>query len=200
SDLISWGFIGARTSSSQIHRQLASSLPMPVGFKNSIEGHIDSVIQGALAAQQPHSFLQIDQAGKINITNSLGNKDSHIVLRGSDKGPNYDENSLKLAIETSHQLGLQNKILIDCSHGNSQKNPLNQGKVLSSVITQYLEGNSHILGLMIESHLEEGSQSFNSSSLSSSLSLTDPCLGWSETEELILFVDEKLSSSVCSFV
>ncbi|MES2200556.1 MAG: 3-deoxy-7-phosphoheptulonate synthase [Chlamydiota bacterium] len=198
SDLISWGFIGARTSTSQVHRQLASSLPMPVGFKNPIEGSIESVIQGAIAAQHPHSFLQIDEMGVVGITGSLGNKGSHIVLRGSDSGPNYDPASINLAVNTSYQFRLENRILIDCSHGNSQKNHLNQKNVLSSILTQHEEGNSHILGVMIESHLEEGSQSFNSSSLNPSLSLTDPCLGWSETEELILLVNEKLSSSLCS--
>ena len=198
SDLISWGFIGARTSNSQIHRQLASSLAMPIGFKNSIEGSIKSVIQGALAAQHPHSFLQIDETGMIGITKSTGNSASHIVLRGSDAGPNYDPSSVNFAINTSCQLHLRNRILIDCSHGNSQKNPMNQKKVLSSILAQHIEGNSHILGVMIESHLEEGSQSFDSSSLSPSISLTDSCLGWSETEELILFVNERLSSSLCS--
>lgn len=198
SDLISWGFIGARTSNSQIHRQLASSLPMPIGFKNSIDGSIESVVQGAIAAQHPHSFLQINELGMVEITKSLGNEASHIVLRGSDTGPNYAPYSISLAMKTSHQLKLKNRILIDCSHGNSQKNPMNQKKVLSSILSQHIEGNSNILGVMIESHLEEGNQSFDSSFVNPSLSLTDPCLGWPETEELILFVNERLSSSLCS--
>lgn len=198
SDLISWGFIGARTSTSQIHRQLASSLPMPIGFKNSVDGSIENVIQGALAAQHPHTFLQINEMGVMKITKSIGNKASHIVLRGSDTGPNYDPLSINIAIKSSLQLELENRILIDCSHGNSQKDPLNQKKVVSSVLTQHIEGNSHILGVMIEGHLEEGHQSFNSSPLNPSLSITDSCLGWSETEELILLVNEKLSSSLCS--
>jgi 3-deoxy-7-phosphoheptulonate synthase len=198
SDLISWGFIGARTSTSQIHRQLASSLEMPVGFKNSIDGGVESVIQGAVAATSSHTFLQIDETGVVGVTKSLGNSASHIVLRGSNAGPNYDPYSINHTIEIAQRLGLQNRILIDCSHGNSRKDPLSQKKVLSSVLTQHIEGNPHILGVMLESHLEEGSQSFNSSSVSPSLSLTDPCIGWSETEELILLVNEKLSSSLCS--
>jgi len=198
SDLISWGFIGARTSTSQIHRQLASSLAMPVGFKNSIDGSIESVIQGALAAQHPHSFLQIDAMGMVGVTKSLGNSASHIVLRGSDTGPNYDPYSVNSAIKTAHELNLQSRILIDCSHGNSQKDPTNQKRVLDSIVTQHIEGNPHILGVMMESHLEGGSQSFNSSSLSPSISLTDPCLSWPETEELLLLVNERLSSSLCS--
>jgi 3-deoxy-7-phosphoheptulonate synthase len=194
SDLISWGFIGARTSTSQPHRQLASFLPMPIGCKNGIDGNIESVIQGALSIRHPHSFLHIDDDGKVCAKKSLGNLATHIVLRGSELHPNYDSKSIAQAIHLSNESGLNSRILIDCSHGNSKKNLNKQVEVFSSVINQYKEGNPHILGVMLESHLEEGNQMF-SSSICPSTSLTDPCLGWSKTEELLLSAHEELSSS-----
>jgi len=198
-DLISWGFIGARTSTSQTHRQLASSLPMPVGCKNGIDGNIESVIQSALAARHPHSFLHIDEEGRVSAMKSLGNRASHIVLRGSDLKPNYDHESVLFATKLCEELSLDTRILIDCCHGNSQKDLDKQIDVFSSVFTQYKEGNHHILGVMLESHLKEGHQSF-SSSICPSTSLTDPCLGWSKTEDLLLSVHEELSSSSSSII
>lgn len=199
SDLISWGFIGARTSTSQTHRQLASSLPMPIGCKNGIDGNIESVIQGAIAARHPHNFLHIDAEGRIGVIKSSGNRASHIVLRGSDLKTNYDHESILFATKLCEDLELDSRILIDCSHGNSQKNLNNQIHVFSSVFTQYKEGNHHILGVMLESHLKEGNQLF-SPSICPSTSLTDPCLGWSTTEELLLSVHEELSSSSSSVI
>lgn len=195
SDLISWGFIGARTSSSQIHRQLASSLPMPVGFKNSIEGNLEHVIQGAVTAKHSHAFLQADVQGKIGLIQSTGNPSAHIVLRGSDTKPNYDEASISEALRISESYGLESGILIDCSHGNSRKDPLKQAVVLESILRQRLGGNRKIIGVMMESHLQRGNQLLSSSDPSPSISLTDPCLGWEETEELLLSIHESLSAS-----
>lgn len=198
SDLISWGFIGARTSSSQIHRQLASASLMPVGFKNSTEGTLESAIHGALAAESSHSFLNIDDDGYVQEIKSSGNSFCHIVLRGSDKGSNYDPNEIQLAKEISSQNGIKSRILIDCSHGNSKKNHRRQEEAFFSIISQYLQGNKNILGSMIESHLEEGNQPFDSISLNPSISLTDPCIGWDTTERLILSAHEELSGSLLS--
>ncbi|MBX9924558.1 MAG: 3-deoxy-7-phosphoheptulonate synthase [Rhabdochlamydiaceae bacterium] len=199
SDLISWGFIGARTSSSQIHRQLASHLPMPIGFKNPIDGNIESAIQGALAAQSPHSFFHIDEQGKIQMAKSMGNLYSHIVLRGSFDAPNYDPASLLNAVHLCKKHGLSSRILIDCAHDNSIKKPLDQKIVFQSAVEQYLSGNEQIMGIMMESYLKSGSQSIDSPLLDPSISITDPCLDWDTTEELVLFLHESLlhNSNAC---
>jgi 3-deoxy-7-phosphoheptulonate synthase len=198
SDLISWGFIGARTSSSQIHRQLASHLPMPVGFKNPIDGNIDSAIQGAVAAQNGHSFFHIDELGKIQLVKSLGNPHSHIVLRGSCHKPNYDPASLFEAQELCKKQGLSPRLLIDCAHDNSIKKPLDQKLAFHSALEQYLSGNEQIMGIMMESYLKSGNQSIHSPFLDPSISITDPCLDWDETEELVLFLHESLLQSANS--
>ena len=198
SDLISWGFIGARTSSSQIHRQLASSSLMPIGFKNSIDGNLESAIHGVLAAERSHSFLNIDNEGYVQEIKSLGNPFCHIVLRGSDKRTNYDPGDIQLATHLCKEHGVNSRILIDCSHGNSQKNHLRQEEAFFSTIRQYVLGNKNILGSMIESHLEEGNQPFESLSLNPSISLTDPCINWDTTERLILSAHEELSESLLS--
>lgn len=192
SDLISWGFIGARTSSSQTHRQLASHLPMPMGFKNPIDGNVDSAVQGAIAAQSSHSLFHIDELGNIQIVKSLGNPSSHIVLRGSYEGPNYDPASLLSTLRTCKMHGLSSRLLIDCSHDNSENKPFDQKNVFQSVLEQYLSGNEQIMGVMMESYLKSGSQPIQSHPLDPSTSITDPCLDWDSTEELILFLHESL--------
>lgn len=192
SDLVTWGFIGARTSSSQTHRQLASHLPIPIGFKNPIDGNVDSAVQGAIAAQSPHSFFHIDEMGKIQMVKSLGNPYSHIVLRGSCEGPNYDPPSLLSTLQACKKYGLSSRLLIDCAHDNSQNKPLDQKNVFQSVLEQYLSGNEQIMGIMMESYLKSGSQSIHSYPLDPSISITDPCLDWDSTEELILFLHESL--------
>jgi 3-deoxy-7-phosphoheptulonate synthase len=192
SDLISWGFIGARTSSSQIHRQLASFLPMPIGFKNPIDGNVESAIQGALAAQSPHSFFHTNDFGKIQMVKSLGNPYSHIVLRGSCEAPNYDPSSLLSTLHLCKKNALSSRILIDCAHDNSIKKPLDQKTVFQSALEQYLSGNEQIMGVMMESYLKSGSQNINSSPLDPAISVTDPCLDWNTTEELVLFLHESL--------
>jgi 3-deoxy-7-phosphoheptulonate synthase len=184
SDLISWGFVGARTSASQPHRELASSLPFPVGFKNSPDGNIQQAIQAMVSARQPHRFPSINEQGSLIIKESSGNPNTHVVLRGSSTSSNYDPLTIADTAEQLALCGFKNRILIDCSHGNCRKEFARQKTVFENVLDQ---GNPSILGMMLESHLEEGSQllSESPSSLNYGLSVTDPCLGWSETESLV---------------
>lgn len=186
-DLASWGFIGARTSASQPHRELASLLAMPIGFKNGTDGNVDQAVHGALSGKSPHTFLHIDEEGKLVVVQSEGNPHTHVVLRGSWEKPNYDPESVKEALVKMHHFGIKTRLLIDCSHGNSQKEFLQQKTVFNSVLEQMLSGNDAIMGMMLESHLEAGSQflSEDPSSLEFGVSVTDPCIDWSMTEELV---------------
>jgi 3-deoxy-7-phosphoheptulonate synthase len=190
SDLVSWGFIGARTSSSQIHRQLASLLKLPMGFKNSTDGNLESAIQGAITAQRPHKFIHMNPLGKIAEVTSQGNPFSHIVLRGSTSGPNYHSSDVLMALRK-----LDRRLLIDCAHDNSPSKPFDQRDVCLNALEQYLSGNGKIMGVMLESHLKAGNQSISALSIDPSISLTDPCMGWEETEELICLVHEALLES-----
>ena len=183
-DLVTWGFIGARTVSSQTHRQLASALTMPIGFKNDLDGNIDHAIHAIVAARHRHTFLGINGDGKTSSMKSLGNPYAHAVLRGSLDTPNYDSATVNLTVEKLHDLQLPSRLLIDCSHGNCHRQPEKQVDVFHSVVQQIEEGNTHIMGLMLESHLEAGNQLL-SEKISPSVSLTDPCIAWSTTEELI---------------
>ncbi len=185
-DLVSWGFIGARTCASQVHRQLASLLAMPVGFKNSVDGNIDLAIQGVVAARAPHTFLHLDSQGGLQAVQSEGNRYAHIVLRGGLYEPNYDPETVEQAIRKMHLAGIKQRLVIDCSHGNSQKDYLKQKEAFYATLEQIHSGRE-IAGLMLESHLEAGSQFFSESPslLKSTLSVTDPCIDWAMTEELI---------------
>lgn len=200
-DLVSWGFIGARTSSSQIHRQLASYLPMPIGFKNGIDGNIEQAINGMMAARAPHSFLHINQKARVEIAQSEGNFHTHLVLRGSGEGTNYDLLSIQGAQRKIKEINpsLCNSILIDCSHGNCQKEYTKQKEVFQTTLLHILKGNRNILGMMLESNLLPGDQRLSPSSLKPGVSITDPCLGWEESEALLSSASETLSSSVMSF-
>jgi 3-deoxy-7-phosphoheptulonate synthase len=186
-DLISWGFIGARTSASQPHREIASRLPFPIGFKNSPDGNVEQAIHAMVAASTPHRFPHISDEGTLTLLESEGNPYSHVVLRGSKTHINYDPKSIAETIETMQTHGLKNRLLIDCSHGNCQKEYGRQKEAFHSVLEQFERGNHKILGMMLESNLEEGYQylSESPSSLKYAVSVTDPCLGWSETETLI---------------
>jgi 3-deoxy-7-phosphoheptulonate synthase len=195
SDLVSWGFIGARTSSSQIHRQLASSLSMPIGFKNSTDGNLESAIQGALSAQKRHTFIHINDDGFVCQTKSSGNPHSHIVLRGATSSPNYNHVDILKAVDQSKSEGLTNRILIDAAHDNSHKKSANQKAVCHNVLEQCLRGNESIMGLMIESHIKSGNQAISSPYIDPSISITDPCIDWEETEELITLINETLLST-----
>ena len=188
-DLISWGCIGARTTESQIHRQFASGLDMPVAFKNSTSGNVDIAIQGALVALHPHSFLGMNEKGQISILHTKGNPHSHIALRGGEGRPNYDESSITSILNRLKQAGLPQRIIIDCSHDNSTRQHEKQIDVFRSVIEQAVDGNNAIRGLAIESHINGGSQQFHAdrSLMKYAVSLTDPCLDWTTTEQLILW-------------
>ena len=194
-DLISWGFIGARTSSSQTHRQLASSLLMPIGFKNSTDGSWESALLGALVANHTHSFLHINEEGLLTQVASRGNPCTHLVLRGSDAQPNYDEKTIREVLKASEKQGLSKRILIDCSHGNSQYDPLRQIEVFHSVLSQYAGNKTKILGMMLESHIEGGKQPFSPLNNDPYISITDSCLDWHTTEELVLTAHAILSNT-----
>lgn len=184
-DLVTWGIVGARTSSSQVHRQMASHLPMPIGFKNETDGTVDNAICAALAARHPQSSIGIDEKGKICSMKTSGNPYTHVVLRGSQSSSNYDHLSIHEAIQKQRLYGLSSRLLIDCAHGNSQKDPKKQQEVFVNVLEQIQEGNNLVMGLMLESHLQGGN----------ALSLTDPCLDWSTTEQLILWAYQSLPQS-----
>lgn len=197
-DLISWGSIGARTTTSQIHRQMAAALPMPVGMKNPISGTPDVAIQAVIAATQPHTFCGLTDLGTSAIVQAKGNPDAHLVLRGWDRQPNYDSNSVNDALNRLRCAGLPSRVLIDCSHDNSNKKYDRQPLVFQAITDQILAGNTSIRGLLLESHLFAGSQSLSSNrhALTYGVSVTDPCLDWQATEQLILSEAERLDSSI----
>jgi 3-deoxy-7-phosphoheptulonate synthase len=195
-DLITWGFIGARTSASQPHRQFASARSMPIGFKNSTDGNLENAIHGVLSAMTAHASMHIDSHGKLCAIQSEGNSFSHIVLRGAYKFTNYDPASVRVALEMLKKFRLQERLMIDCAHGNCQKRFDKQHEVFLSVLEQIEKGNDKIFGLMLESHLESGSQPLTEdlSVLKSAVSITDPCLDWKTTEELIYSAASVFSS------
>ncbi|HSA59178.1 MAG TPA: 3-deoxy-7-phosphoheptulonate synthase, partial [bacterium] len=158
SELISWSAIGARTTESQTHREMASGLSTPVGFKNGTDGNIQTAINAMQSALKPHHFLGIDANGKIAVFKTRGNPYSHVVLRGADSGPNYDPESIARCEKALEKHGLRKKIMVDCSHGNSNKDHKNQPKVFDHCVDQVLSGNTSICGMMVESNLHEGNQ------------------------------------------
>lgn len=191
-DLVSWAAIGARTTESQIHRQLASGLSMPVGFKNSTEGNSKVAIDAMVAATSNHTFFGIDTYGRVAVVKTTGNPDAHIVLRGSNKGTNYDETSIRDTVNLIQERGLLTEssrpIMIDCSHGNSAKDYRRQSKVVEHVLEQMQTGRHRIMGVMIESNLHESQQNWVvGEQLKHGVSITDACIGWEETERLILY-------------
>ncbi len=193
-DLITWGLIGARTSASQPHRQMASGLPFPVGFKNDIHGELDVAICGILSARMSHSFLHIDDGGQLNALETAGNPYTHLVLRGSETKTNFDPHSVAVGLSALLNNQLEPCIFVDCSHGNSGKDHRRQSIAFESVIQQSLDGNEAIAGLMLESHLVAGKQGIgDKGSLNYGVSITDSCMGWEETESLIRWADDKLS-------
>lgn len=186
-DLITLGMIGARTSASQVHRHLASSLSMPVGFKNSIDGNIETAFQGILTAQQSHHWVSLNNNGQIAVQKTEGIKDGFLVLRGSPSKSNYDPGSLDDACLLADSFDLPKRFIIDCAHGNSGKCPDKQTDVFRKCLSYIEEGRQEIMGLMLESYLKKGSQSFPCSphSLAPDVSITDPCLNWDSTAVLI---------------
>jgi 3-deoxy-7-phosphoheptulonate synthase len=182
-DLISWGAIGARTTESQIHRELASGLSMPVGFKNGTGGSIQIAVDAILSASQPHHFLSVTKQGVSAIVSTTGNTSCHLILRGGKSGTNYDAESVASAARTLRAAGLPEAVMVDCSHGNSLKDYRNQPKVAKAIAEQIADGSTQISSVMIESNLVEGSQKLNSNlkELTYGQSVTDACLGWDET-------------------
>ncbi|MDD5458303.1 MAG: 3-deoxy-7-phosphoheptulonate synthase [Phycisphaerae bacterium] len=185
SDLISWAAIGARTAESQIHRQMASGLSMPVGFKNATDGNLNTAIDAITAAAGPHSFLGIDRDGKTIIAETKGNKYGHLVMRGGTLGTNYASEYVAFAEVLLKKAKVHNGIIIDCSHANSDKDFKKQARVVQSIAEQIESGNKSIAGIMLESFLEEGKQDVHSKNPVFGQSVTDSCIGWDETEELI---------------
>jgi len=195
SDLISWGAIGARTTESQIHRQLASGQDMPIGFKNSTSGNVQVAINAVRAAMHPHQLLGIDQAGRPTIFSTLGNEHCHVILRGGWHKPNYDAATLAEVQQQLIQDRLPPYLMVDCSHGNSQQIYLQQAAVVNDLCQQIENGNSSIAGTMIESHLVEGNQHFvPGKKLTFGQSITDACLSWDQTLPLLTQLAEVCQS------
>lgn len=194
-DLMSWGAIGARTAESQPHRQMASGLSMPIGFKNATDGSFTVAIEAIHASAAPHAFIGLNEEGHVAVFRTLGNKYGHIVLRGGKSGPNYSSEYIAFAKEIMRKKHTPPNIIVDCSHANSNKDPKNQPKVLNDVIRQRSEGEKDILGVMIESNLLPGRQDIpdDLKLLTPGLSITDACLGWEDTETAILKAWESLS-------
>lgn len=193
-DLVSWGAIGARTTESQTHRELASGLSCPVGFKNATDGDIQVAIDAIKSASQPHHFLSVTKQGRSAIFQTAGNEDCHIILRGG-KHPNYDMFSVDDASEMLVRAGLAARIMIDASHANSRKIPARQVDVISDIATQVARGSRSIFGLMIESNLVEGRQDVvPGQPLTYGQSITDPCISWERTEGAL----EELATAVRS--
>ena len=186
-DLISWTAIGARTSESQTHREMASGLSTPVGFKNATDGDLDVAINAIISASNRHSFLGINSLGKSAIVRTNGNRYGHIVLRGGGGRPNYDTVSISLAEQALAKAGLPQNVVVDCSHANSWKKPEFQPLVMKDVCHQIREGNRSVVGMMIESNIEAGNQPIpkDLSQLKYGCSVTDACVGWNTTAEMI---------------
>ena len=196
--LVSWAAIGARTTESQTHRQMASGLSMPVGFKNGTDGDAQIAVDAMISAQSPHAFLGIDHFGQTCIVHTNGNPYGHLVLRGGRSGPNFGADAISAAQAQLNKAGVLSQLLVDCSHGNSNKDHTLQNIALNSIIEQRVAGNADIIGCMLESNLNPGSQSLNCpiEELEYGVSVTDACIGWDETEELLRDAYAKLADVV----
>ncbi len=206
-DLITWGAIGARTTECQLHRELASGLSAPIGFKNGTDGNIQIAIAAIQAALHPHHFLSVHKNGQVAIVSSRGNSDCHLILRGG-KEPNYDADSVAAACARLHKAGLDCRLMIDCSHANSEKQPHNQLHIAGNIADQLCAGSRAIFGVMVESHLHEGAQPFTPGrddrrKLRYGQSITDPCIGWEDSVQLLEILSEgvkgrRLTTGECS--
>jgi 3-deoxy-7-phosphoheptulonate synthase len=196
-DLITWAAIGARTTESQTHREMASGLSMPVGFKNGTDGSLQIAVDAMLSARTPHSFLGIDQDGITSVIRTTGNPVGHVVLRGGRSRPNYDTQSIQEAGQSLKKAGLAEVLMVDCSHANSGKQHARQEEVWDNVISQRASSNLSLIGMMIESYLEEGSQPFpqDPAKLCYGVSITDACLGWEATERMLRTGHAKLTEA-----
>ena len=186
-DVITWTAIGARTTESQTHREMASGLSMPIGFKNNTDGSLLAAMNAMLAASRPHHFLGINHHGLASIVTTTGNPDGHLVLRGGKSGPNFDDMHVQQATQELSQLGLNPRMMVDCSHANANKDHNRQVTVLDSITQQIEAGSRHILGVMIESHLVEGKQPIpeDLSQLTYGQSITDACVNFETTAEML---------------
>jgi 3-deoxy-7-phosphoheptulonate synthase len=194
-DLVSWGVIGARTTESQTHRQLVSGLSMPTGFKNPTNGNIRTAIEAIKTAAAPHSFLGVTSDGLSGFFRTRGNKFGHLVLRGGSEGPNYGAEHVAYAHALMEKMGIEPAVIVDCSHANSGKSASKQAAVMKDVIGQVCAGESAIVGTMLESYLVHGKQDARpGKALKPDVSVTDDCIGWEETEELLMWAFEKLRS------
>jgi 3-deoxy-7-phosphoheptulonate synthase len=194
-DLVTWAAVGARTTESQTHREMASGLSMPVGFKNGTDGSLQIALDAMISARTQHSFLGIDQDGITSIIRTTGNPVGHIVLRGGRARTNYDAVSLRDAEQQLSKAGLPSVLMVDCSHANSGKQHARQEEVWRSVIEQRKLGNDAIIGMMVESYLQEGNQAFPrpANELCYGVSITDACLGWEATERMLRWAKAELA-------
>ncbi len=197
-ELISWAAIGARTTESQTHREMASGLSMPVGYKNATDGSLQTAVDAMFAARSPHSFLGIDEDGVTSIVRTSGNPDGHIILRGGRDRTNYDAQSILEAETSLRKAKLAGTLMVDCSHANSGKQPERQEVVWQSVIAQRAAGNKSLIGLMVESNLQEGSQPFPQppEKLVPGVSITDACVSWETTERMLAWGYEALADKL----
>lgn len=191
-DLVSWAAIGARTTESQTHRQMASGLSMPVGYKNNTDGNLQIAIDAMKSASYPHSFLGIDENGKTAVVRTKGNPWGHIILRGGNNLPNYEPEAIRIAEDKLRQAGLNPAIMVDCSHANSGKKHERQEVVWQSILEQRYAGNDNLIGMMLESNIHEGNQKLPevlhpgvAAQLKYGVSITDACVSWQTTEQLV---------------
>ena len=192
-EFFSWSAIGARTTESQTHREMASGLSMPVGFKNSTNGSLDTAIDALKAAASGHRFMGINQAGQVSVIKTEGNPDGHIIMRGGSSS-NYDSVQIALAEAKLKKAGVNQSLMVDCSHSNSNKDFTRQPMVAADVMNQIVEGNQSIIGIMLESHLNEGNQpsTLDPSEMNYGVSITDACINWETTETLLRKLAKKL--------
>lgn len=197
SDLVSWAAIGARTTESQTHREMASGLSMPVGFKNATDGSLQIALDAMQAARAPHSFLGIDQDGFSAIVRTKGNPFGHVVLRGGRARTNYDATSIAEAVAALEKAGQPPALMVDCSHANSNKQHAQQEEIAKNVVAQRAGGNKALIGLMVESYLEEGNQSLpdDLAQLKYGVSITDACVNWPTTERILRHAHQQLAAT-----
>jgi 3-deoxy-7-phosphoheptulonate synthase len=193
-DLIAWGAIGARTTESQVHRELASGISAPIGFKNGTDGNIRIATDAIQAAARGHHFLSVHKNGQVAIVQTNGNKDCHVILRGG-KAPNYDAASVQAACDDLLKAGLPATLMVDCSHANSSKQHQKQLDVARDIAAQMAGGSRRVFGVMVESHLTEGAQKFSPgkdsvSALAYGQSITDACLGWEDSQRTLQLLSE----------
>jgi 3-deoxy-7-phosphoheptulonate synthase len=197
-DLVSWGAIGARTTESQVHRELASGLSCPMGFKNGTDGSVSIAVDAIEAARHPHHFLSVTKQGVAAIVATRGNDECHVILRGGHSSPNYHASDVERAAELLKRRGMNSRLMVDCSHGNSGKDPERQTAVAAAVGAQVAAGTRHIFGAMLESHLKSGRQDVEPGRpLVYGQSVTDACLSWEATESALRGLAEAVSAGRC---